>query len=450
MSLINQVLRDLETRKRREQQPPGEIRAVTYDGRNLPRLFFVLAGLALLAVSLYLLWTHLQRPASQPVASTARAKTAPSLQRAVRPVAPQVAAAVTNPVIDATRVPALKSALPAASNPQRTGANTAGVSLLAATPLADHSGFRLEFNHMPGYRLFTLTDPDRIVLDVNDVTTASDFTRGVTLPAGIKTTRFSLEPQKRMRVVFEIEPDVTANVANVHDATLLLTFAHAAVAPATASRKVASNPVSTDSASAGDMLKTLRNTPEDLARDAYKDGLTRLDAGDATGAERRFRDALQRVPGFDPARVALARLLAQTGRNSDAETVLAQGIKAGQNKPRFARLDANLLVQQGALADAMKALESALPDIHAEPEHYAFMAALAQRSGDNARAAKLYQQVLEIRPDNGVWWMGLGISLEQLKQPQAALNAYRHAQQSGDLNPDVAQFVNQRIKALGP
>jgi MSHA biogenesis protein MshN len=450
MSLINQVLRDLETRKRREQQPPGEIRAVANDNRNLPRLFFILAGLALLAVSLYLLWTNLQRPAPHDVAVTAPANAVRAPQRTIKTATPSAVAAVTNPVIDATRVRALKPAEPAASNSSNNSADRSGLSLVAATPLADRAGFRLEFNHVPGYRLFTLTNPERIVLDVRDVSTASDFTSGMTLPAGIKTTRFSLEPDKRMRVVFEVSPGVTANVANVHDTALLLTFAHApgaapSAAPAVASKSVASAPATT-----GDMQKTLRNTPGDLARDAYKDGMAQLDAGDATGAERHFRDALQRVPGFDPARVALARMLAQAGRNSDAEAVLAQGTKVGENKPRFARLDANLLVQQGALADAMKALESALPDIHTEPEHYAFMAALAQRSGDNTRAAKLYRQVLEIRPDNGVWWMGLGISLEQLKQPQGALDAYRHAQQSGDLNPDVAQFVNQRVKALGP
>lgn len=446
MSLINQVLRDLEDRKRREHPAPGEIGAVNAHARNLPRTFFVLAGIVLLAVSGYVLWNNLHDV------------TPPTLAKAVTPVtatrkpSPSVQAPTTPAVAAPTAQPVSAPAKPVATTPSVTAAAIATpVSLLDAATLDDNSGFRLQFDHAPDYRLITLHDPERIVLDVSKVAAASDFTTHIHLPDGVTATRFSLEPGNRMRVVFEVAQGVTANATAGNDATLVLHFNDSAGASAsTPDIRAAAANVATASADASGMLKTPRNRPQDLAQNAYNDGLAQLNAGDSLAAERRFREALRQLPSFDPARVALARLLSQAGRDDAAATVLVEGIKLGKDKPQFARLDAELLVQRGAVTDALRVLESALPDVRTTPEHYAFMAALAQRSGDNARAAKLYREILAIRPDNGVWWMGLGISLERIKQPQAALDAYRHAQQAGDLSPDVSQFVTQRIKALEP
>ncbi|HEX6550626.1 MAG TPA: tetratricopeptide repeat protein [Gammaproteobacteria bacterium] len=444
MSLINQVLRDLEDRKRREHPAPGEISAVNAHARNLPRTFFVLAGIVLLAVTGYILWINLHKV------------TPPAIVKAVVPVTaalkPSQSVPATPVVAVPTMQPASSPAKPVATRPSPAAAVIAThISLLNAATLDDNSGFRLQFDHAPDYRLFTLHDPERIVLDVSKVAVASDFTAHTHLPGGVTDTRFSLEPGNRMRVVFEVAQGVTANATAGNDATLVLHFNDSAGTSASAPGiRTATASVAAVSADASGMLKTPRNRPQDLAQNAYSDGLAQLNAGDSLAAERRFREALRQLPSFDPARVALARLLSQAGRDDAAATVLTEGIKLGKDKPQFARLDAELLVQRGAVADALRVLQSALPDIRTTPEHYAFMAALAQRSGDNARAAKLYREILAIRPDNGVWWMGLGISLERIKQPQAALDAYRHAQQAGDLSPDVIQFVNQRIKALEP
>jgi Flp pilus assembly protein TadD len=437
VSLINQVLRDLETRKRREQPVPGELRAVRSRPRNLSRGFFVLAGIILLTVSAYLLWN---RQDHQPAAVAKIVAPVPARSMApARPMPPPAASPAVEPV----------PAKPA-DNPPAPATAVTQVQLLDTVASDDSRGFRLRFDHPPTYRLFTLEDPDRIVLDVQDVTAADDFTTRSTLPAGITGTRFSLDVGKRMRVVFDVSPGVHANATLTDATTLMVRFSGAADKASAVTAPVPAAPAAVADAGPGSMRKTLRNRPADLAQDAYNDGLAHLNAGDTAGAEQRFRAALQQMPGFDPAREALARLLSQTGRSAAAEAIITEGIKVARDKPRFARLDAELLVRRGAVADALRVLESALPDIHVMPEHYAFMAALAQRSGDNTRAAKLYQEVLAIRPDDGVWWTGLGISLERLKQVQAALNAYRHASQTGDLNPDVAQFVAQRIKALGP
>jgi MSHA biogenesis protein MshN len=82
------------------------------------------------------------------------------------------------------------------------------------------------------------------------------------------------------------------------------------------------------------------------------------------------------------------------------------------------------------------------------PDHYALLAALEQRAGNYKEAAEIYQRLVGLQPGNGVWWMGLGITLEHLNQTKDAVMAYRRAASSGSLQPSVQKFVDSRIAAL--
>ena len=51
-------------------------------------------------------------------------------------------------------------------------------------------------------------------------------------------------------------------------------------------------------------------------------------------------------------------------------------------------------------------------------------------------------------PQAGVWWMGLGISLEADGRGAEARDALQRAKATGTLSPELAAFVEQKLRQL--
>jgi MSHA biogenesis protein MshN len=61
---------------------------------------------------------------------------------------------------------------------------------------------------------------------------------------------------------------------------------------------------------------------------------------------------------------------------------------------------------------------------------------------------KNYQVALAARPQEGRWWVGLGISLETQQDGGAARDAYRRALDTGRLTSSLARYAEDRLRAL--
>ena len=187
---------------------------------------------------------------------------------------------------------------------------------------------------------------------------------------------------------------------------------------------------------------------EQRAELAYQDGMRLLQSGRPTAAEPQLRAALASDADHRPARAALAALLINAQHLDEARHVLAQGLELAPTYAPFAKLFARLLIDQGDLVKARSVLERAAPPVAADPDYHALLAALYQRSGLYAQAAQSYRGALQAQPDNGVWWMGLGMALEAQSDRDGALQAYRRAHDSGTLTPEVLRYVETEIAAL--
>ena len=187
------------------------------------------------------------------------------------------------------------------------------------------------------------------------------------------------------------------------------------------------------------------------AEQALRRGVGLLGQGRQAEAELALREAVDLDPRLARAREALAAMHLNDGRISEARNLLADGLRLAPGEAGLARLYARLLAERGELAPALIALQRARPPLADDPDYHALLAALYQRAGQHEPAAWTYRQLLARDGGRAAWWMGLAISLEALGEPAAALDAYVKAHQLGaGLSAEVLDYVSGRIRALAP
>jgi MSHA biogenesis protein MshN len=189
-------------------------------------------------------------------------------------------------------------------------------------------------------------------------------------------------------------------------------------------------------------------SPEELAENVYREAAQLRAQGNPAEAERRLKALLTTNPKPVKARELLVSIQLDSGRWVEAQDTLEQGVTQVPDYLAFRFQLARLYLEHGSDEQALTLLESARREGRADPELYAFLAALYQRAGRHADAVKNYQEALALRPTEGKWWLGLGISLEGTKNVPAARDAYRRALESGRLTANLARYAEDRIRAL--
>ncbi len=208
-------------------------------------------------------------------------------------------------------------------------------------------------------------------------------------------------------------------------------------------------PIAAAESAPGAIDKQMREvTPPERAEIAFRRGVAQLQDGRASAAELDFRDALKQDPSHSGARQALLGLLLDSGRNNDAEQLLRKALEINPRQPRHAMVLARLEVERGEVTGAINTMVGALPYVQSDPDFHAFLAALLQREGRHREAVDYYRAALRGVPGNGVWMMGLGISLRAANQSAEARDTFQRAIESKQLTPELQEFVERQLREL--
>lgn len=113
-----------------------------------------------------------------------------------------------------------------------------------------------------------------------------------------------------------------------------------------------------------------------------------------------------------------------------------------------AQLRARVLQSQGNIEGAIALLQKLPVAVAEAPEHHVMLAVLYQQSGRYADAVTEYAGLVGVDDSVGNWWAGLGMALEGVGQPAAAQRAYGRSKQLSNLSPELGAYIAKRLDYL--
>ena len=187
-------------------------------------------------------------------------------------------------------------------------------------------------------------------------------------------------------------------------------------------------------------------TPKVESDSAYRRALVALQEGRVSVAMADLERAVEIDPRNESARQTYVSLLLESKRPDEAIRQLRLSLGVDPRQPALAMVLARLQLERGgpALATLMKTL----PHATNNADYLAFLAGVLQREQRHADAARYYRDALQIAPNNGVWWMGLGISLQAEQHLPEARDAYARARSSAGMTAELLAFTDRKLEQL--
>lgn len=405
MSIINQMLQDLEQRHADgvvAGDMAGQVRAVPQERKS--HAGWIAAAISTLLLGAVLLWLWL-RPAppaqTMPASVVAVPLPAPAPPELVLKLEPDLTIMSEAAVPDVSTVPVAQA-----------GSETSSLIATDTVPdtSIDHKSAGKTGNSQPNLALSA--EPSAVSKPLAEKTKARP---DVQLPPQLPKQPLARDSGKQT-VSRQAAPDK----AELPDA------------PATLSKQVR------------------ELTPQQRSENDYRKATGLMQQGRTTEAISLLEQALQSDAQNAGARQTLIALLIGNKRQDEAARRAQEGLNLDTKQAGFAMILARLQVEKGEQQTAINTLQRTLPYAQDRAEYQAFLAALLQREGRHKDAVDQYLAAVRKMPQNGLWWMGLGISLQAEQRAAEAREAFIRARESATLTADLQAFVEQKLKQLAP
>jgi MSHA biogenesis protein MshN len=216
--------------------------------------------------------------------------------------------------------------------------------------------------------------------------------------------------------------------------------------PPSAKPAVRSNELSM-SGDSGQVDKRTR-TPQlsEAAENDYRKAMAAYRRGATAEAIGGLKNVLLQEARHVSARQALLSLLVEQKSWQEAIQVAEEGLRHDPAQSAWAMILARMQLEHRSAGEAIATLGQFVRHAERNPEYQAFYALLLHKQQRSREAAERYALALALRPDEARWWFGLGLALENDQRPQEARNAFQRARDSGNLPAELSAALDAKLK----
>jgi len=191
------------------------------------------------------------------------------------------------------------------------------------------------------------------------------------------------------------------------------------------------------------------NTQMTLAQRVTKlltEAKSSFDKGYITEAIEKLEQVIRFEDGHIEARNLLAGAWYGRGELNSAIKVLNDGLQRYPSIEEWRLTAAKIFFKENNTAGALSYLDIELNN--ASKEFYTMKGSLARQLRQFAKAELAYIKLTQIEPHIGNWWLGLAIAQDSLGKQREAIASYKSVLARGGVSQDSAKFARQRIAQI--
>jgi MSHA biogenesis protein MshN len=186
-------------------------------------------------------------------------------------------------------------------------------------------------------------------------------------------------------------------------------------------------------------------TPRDRADIEVRRAEGALASGRTAEAIDSLRAALKHDPAYVQVRQMLLRQLLDMRKTDEAMAALQEGLEIQPMQTGWAMSLARLQLEQNDLAAADRTLSRSQGYAEANADYAGFQGHVKSRLGAQRQAVTHYQRATRLAPNEGRWWLGLGLALEADGHLPEAREAFKRSLATTTLSADLAAVAEQHL-----
>lgn len=144
----------------------------------------------------------------------------------------------------------------------------------------------------------------------------------------------------------------------------------------------------------------------------------------------------------------LSTVFISIGDQAKAQKTINEGLLFHPENSGLLKLQSRVLLSNGEAEQAALLLQKLKPAVADDPEFYELLATIHQQLGNYDQSAQVYYSLLQYQHNTPRWWVGMGYSLELAKRYEEALRAYQSALQIPGIVASLKTYAEQRSKSL--